>query len=205
MKTLAGRVSVSFILIITALFPPGFLSAAAGPRNLTFGVYGAWALGQFGPLGGGRWREEFHLDHSLGAYIQYNISTMFSVQANVNYQHGRKDWGIFTYWSDKPHYVEGTDSFQLVSANLNAVLNESRWRASVFYVLAGCGITTGDWYEFSGTYINLTAGMGVKVFLTSSPPKLALNMGGTFVHLIDPQEYGTQTADYLKFQIGIEF
>jgi len=41
---------------------------------------------------GGGWHEDYDIALSLGAYIQYNISPKFSVQANGNYQPGRMDW-----------------------------------------------------------------------------------------------------------------
>jgi len=205
MNIMARMVSAVGVLVITSLFLPSFLSATTGSRNLTFGIYGGRSLGKLGPIWWGRWHEEFDFDLSLGTYVQYNFSAMFSVQANVNYQHGRRDWSFLTYNVGESVVTEGTESFRFGSVNLNAVLNDRGWRASVFYLLAGCGITLGNWDEFSGTYFNLTAGVGVKTSLSSSHPKLALNIGVTYVYLIDPQEYSSHTADYFRFQIGIEF
>jgi len=51
----------------------------------------------------------------------------------------------------------------------------------------------------------LRRGAGVKVYISRSHPNLALNFGGTDVHLTNPEEYQDYTADYLRFLIGIEF
>jgi hypothetical protein len=195
-------------LIVLLVFAPGPLSAATRPRNLSFGIYAGWSPGlggDFARRGGGGWHEGYDIALSLGAYIQYNISPEFSVQANGNYQPGRKDWGILTYEENELVYLEGMDRFHFVSLNVNGVFNESRWKAGVFYLLAGGGMTFGDWHEFSGIYFNLTAGAGIKITLSASRPGLALNLGLAVVHLIDPNEYDDLTTDYFRFQAGMEF
>jgi hypothetical protein len=206
MKRMSGRVSAVLTLILAISLPPSFLSGTPAPGKLTFGVYAGWYLGP-GPLIqiGGRDPDKFYLDHSLGASIQYNFSALFSLQANVNYQPGRWHWSRIDYGPDGLYVDEGTEKFRFVSINLNGILNESRWRASVFYVLAGGGIAFGDWAEFDGAYIDLMAGVGVKISLSSSHPELALNLGLTFVYLIDPKAYKDCTAEYFRLLTGIEF
>jgi len=205
-NTMTRKLSARCILIMTLFLLPGFMSAATPPRNLTFGVYTGWSVGVSEKRGGGGWHEDFAIDLSLGAYVQYNFSPKFGVQANGNYQHGRMDWYLLTYTPNyELTYDEGTERFQFVTLNVNGVYNESRWRASVFYVLAGGGITVGDWYEFSGVYFNLTVGAGVKISLSSSHPELALNFGMALVHLMDNNGYEDLSTDYFRFQVGMEF
>jgi hypothetical protein len=80
-----------------------------------------------------------------------------------------------------------------------------RLKRAALYLLGGGGIISGDWEDFSDIYFNLTGGLGVRIYISKSHPNLALNLGGAFVYLIDPEEYGRDTANYLKFFIGIEF
>jgi hypothetical protein len=200
-KKRQARLALALVLFILPLA----LLGTPQPRRLTFGVYGGWSQG-LGYEFSWHWRssrsDDYSLDLNLGAYVQYNLSAVFSIQSSVNYQHGTNDW-IFRYpgWP----YEEGTDKFRIVSGNLNGIINDRHWGAITFYLLGGGGITSGDWEAFRGTYFNLTAGAGVKVYISRSHPNLALNFGGTFVHLINPDEYEDYTADYLRFLIGIEF
>jgi len=213
MKIMARRVSAGCILIIVALFLPAFLSATTGPRNLSFGVYGGWSLGageRYGQHSSSVVYDDIKLDLHVGAYIQYNLSAFFSIQGNISYQHGKNVW-------PEVAYGEEAQNFGFVSLNLNALLNDRRWGAVQPYLLGGCGITSfaglgGTDYEdletvntFQKTYFNLTAGLGLKIYLSESHPSLALNLGGAYFHLISLEEYGGASPDYFRFQIGIEF
>jgi len=66
-------------------------------QGVSIGVYTGWSVGVSEKRGGGGWHEDFAIDLSLGAYVQYNFSPKFGVQANGNYQHGRMDWYLLTY------------------------------------------------------------------------------------------------------------
>lgn len=184
---------------------PGVLSGTSPPKRLTVGFYGGWSQGlgyAFGWHSRPSRSDDYNLDVHLGAYIQYNISDFLSLQVNVNYQHGTNPW-TFTYPGFP--YDEGTDKFSIVSANLNGVITAVRWQRTALYFLGGGGIDRGEWEQFWGTYFNLTAGMGMKIYVSRSHPDLALNIGGTFVHLMNPGEYEGYAADYLRLLIGIEF
>ena len=184
---------------------PSAVSGTAQPRSLVFGVYGGWSQGlgyDFGWHSRPSRSDDYNLDVHLGAYVQYNLSARLGVQANVNYQHGTNPWS-FDYWGF-PH-DEGTDKFSIVSLNLNGVVTPLRLKRISFYFLGGGGITSGNWEDFSGTYFNLTGGLGVRISVSRSHPNLALNLGGAYVYLTDPDEFGGDTAHYLKFLIGLEF
>ena len=204
MKLKVKTLSVLIISFMALMFLPSFLSGTSRPKRLTFGAYGGWSQGlgyEFGWHSRPSRSDDYTLDVHLGAYVQYNLSAVFGIQGNVNYQHGTNPW-TFTYpgWP----YDEGTDKFSIVSANLNGVITLLRLKGMSFYFLGGGGINRGEWEGFWGTYLNLTAGLGVKIFISRSHPNLALNLGGVFVYLIDPEEYGGDTANYLRFLIGIE-
>lgn len=192
-------------LVLGLSLLPSYLSGTFQPKRLTFGVYGGWSLGlgyEFDWHNRPSRSDDYTPDFQLGAYGQYNFSDVLGLQANVNYQHGTNDW-TFTYPGFP--YDEGTDNFSFFSANLNGVITFWQPKGMSLYFLAGGGLTTGDWEDFRGNYLNLIAGLGVKIPISQSHPNLALNLGGALVHLIDPEEYGNETADYIKFQAGIEF
>jgi len=195
------RAQIALALILF----PSILPAGLSPRSLSFGVYGGWSQGlgyEFGWHSRPSRSDDYTLDVHLGAYVQYNLSAVFGIQGNVNYQHGTNPW-TFTYPGFP--YDEGTDRFSIVSANLNGVVTPLRSKRISFYLLGGGGISSGDFEDLSGTYFNLTAGVGVKIALSEGGAGPALNLGGCFVHLIDPDPYGSETANYLRLQIGLEF
>jgi hypothetical protein len=199
------KLLIPAILFVILTIHPGFLSGAPQSGRFSFGVYGGWSLG-LGYDFGWHYRpsrsDDYNLDVHLGAYVQHSFSNVLGLQVNVNYQHGTNPW-TFTYpgWP----YDEGTDRFSIVSANLNGVVTFMRLKRAALYLLGGGGIISGDWEDFSDIYFNLTGGLGVRIYISKSHPNLALNLGGAFVYLIDPEEYGRDTANYLKFFIGIEF
>jgi hypothetical protein len=95
--------------------------------------------------------DDYTLDFHLGAYVQYNLSAVFDIQGNVNYQHGTNPW-TFTYpgWL----YDEGTDTFSIFSANLNGVITLWQLKGISFYFLCGGGINRGEWEAFGGDTAN---------------------------------------------------
>jgi hypothetical protein len=204
-KKVTQREQARWALALAFIILPSVLSGAAPPRRVVFGAYGGWSLGlgyEFGWHTRPSRSDDYTLDVHLGAYVQYNLSAVLGIQANVNYQHGSNPW-TFTYFGFP--YEEGTDRFHIFSANLDGIVTPLRLKRISFYIMGGGGISSGDFEDLSGTYFNLTAGVGVKIALSESGAGPALNLGGCFVHLIDPDPYGSETADYLRFQVGLEF
>ena len=200
---IAKKTSVPFLWALMIF--PSVLSGSAGPRKFAFGVYGGWSLGlgyEFGWHSRPSRSDDYTLDVHLGAYVQYNPSPVLGIQINGNYQHGINDW-TFTYPGFP--YDEGADPFAIVSANLNAIVTPLRLKRISFYLLGGGGLSSGDFENLSGTYFNVTAGAGMKITLSEAGSGLALNIGGCYIHLIDPDSYGNDTANCLKFLIGLEF
>jgi hypothetical protein len=203
LRTILRKKRAAFVLVL--VLSPSFLSGSPGLRRFTFGVYGGWSLGlgyEFGWHTRPSRSDDYTLDAHLGAYVQYNLSAVIGIQGNVNYQHGTNPW-TFTYPGFP--YDEGTDRFHIFSANLNGIVTPLRLKRISFYIMGGGGISSGDFEDLSGTYFNLTVGGGMKIPLCKTNSGLVLNIGGNFVHLIDPDPYGSETADYLRFQIGLEF
>jgi hypothetical protein len=204
-RTVVKKENARLGLVLAFIILPSVLPGASQARRFAFGVYGGWSLGlgyEFGWHTRPSRSDDYTLGVHLGATIQYNLSPVFGIQGNVNYQHGTNPW-TFTYPGFP--YDEGTDRFSIVSANLNGVLIPLRSGKMSFYLLGGGGVSSGDFEDLSGTYFNLTAGLGVKFPLSKTSTGPALNIGGSFVHLIDPDPYGSETADYLRFQVGLEF
>jgi hypothetical protein len=194
---------VLFVVLPMLLMVAASSEASPKERRL-FGFYAGWSFG----LGDAfawhhrSYSDRYGLDFHFGAYAQYNISDLLGVQLDVSYQHGRYDWEV-AYPGFLP--TSGTERFGFLSADLNGVINCLRSKGMEFYILGGGGITAGDWYEFSGTYFNWVAGAGVKIFLSKTHSRLALTLGGTFRGLIEPESYWTSSANYLRFQVGLEF
>jgi hypothetical protein len=204
-RTVVKKENTRLALILAFMILPSALSGASPARRFAFGVYGGWSLGlgyEFGWHTRPSRSDDYTLDVHLGATIQYNLSPVFGIQGNVNYQHGTNPW-TFTYPGFP--YGEGTDRFSIVSVNLNGIVTPLRLKRTSFYLLGGGGVSSGDFEDLSGTYFNLTAGAGMKIALSKTNTGPALNIGASFVHLIDPDPYGNETADYLRFQIGLEF
>jgi hypothetical protein len=204
-KTVVKKEQARWALALAFIILPSILSGASPPGRIAFGIYGGWSLGlgyEFGWHSRPSRSDDYTLDIHLGATIQYNLSPVFGIQGNVNYQHGTNPW-TFTYPGFP--YDEGTDRFSIVSANLNGVVTPLRSKRTSFYLLGGGGVSSGDFEDLSGTYFNLTAGVGVKIALSGGGACPALNLGGCFIHLIDPDPYGSETADYLRFHVGLEF
>jgi hypothetical protein len=193
------------LLVSALILLPSALFGSLGPRKLSFGVYGGWSLGlgyEFSWHSRPSRSDDYALGFHLGVYAQLNLSQVVAIQINGNYQRGTNDW-TFTYPGFP--YDEGSDPFSIISANLNGVLTPFRLKKMLFYLLGGGGISSGDFEELSGAYFNLTAGLGVKIAFSEMGTGPSLSLGGCFIHLIDPDSYGSDTADYLRFQIGLEY
>jgi hypothetical protein len=204
-RTVVKKEKIRWALTLAFVILPTVLSGASRPSRLAFGFYGGWSFGlgyEFGWHSRPSRSDDYTLDIHLGATIQYNLSPVFGIQGNVNYQHGTNPW-TFTYPGFP--YDEGTGRFSIVSASLNGVVTPLRWKRTSLYFLGGGGVSSGDFEDLSGTYFNLTAGAGMKIALSEGGAGPTLNLGGCFTHLIDPDPYGSETADYLRFQVGLEF
>jgi hypothetical protein len=70
--------------------------------------------------------------------------------------------------------------------------------------LGGGGICNGKWEAFHDLYFNFAAGTGIKIYLKPDSRR-AINIGGTFHHLLAPHTYETYHANYLRFNLGLEF
>jgi opacity protein-like surface antigen len=203
--SLAAGKTITSVLVFGLLILPCSLRGLSPSKRLTFGVYGGWSASRAAAFS---WHmrssrsDDYTPDFHLGSYAQYNFSKVLGIQLDLNYQHVNNDW-IFSYPGFP--YEEGTERFSFFSANLNGIFSDRRRGPITFYVLAGGGMTFGDWEAFTGTYFNLIAGAGIKVHISRAYPNLALHIGGAFVFLIDRESYGSETADYLKLQAGIEF
>ncbi len=155
--------------------------------RFSFGIYTGWSFGlgyEFSWHDRPSRSDDYSLDFHLGGYVQYNLSERIGLQINFNYQNGTNPW-TFTYpgWP----YDSGKDKISFISFNLNGVLNYLRLGNAQFYLLGGGGISSGDWESFDGLYVNFVAGTGVKIYFKSGS-KFAINLGGTFHHLLDPEE-----------------
>lgn len=192
----------SFILIgILVLF---VLQVGAEQKSrFLFGVYTGWSFGlgyEFRWHYRSHYSDDYNLIFHLGGYAQYNISERFGLQFNVNYQGIANRWTFSYYW-DPP--TSGTDGMGFFSLNLNGVFNYLKLKNTQFYFLGGGGICSGKWEAFHGLYFNFVAGTGVKIYLKPDSQR-AINLGGTFQHLLAPHSYGSYHANYLRFNLGLE-
>ncbi len=192
-------------LILVGLLALWVIPARAAQNDrVHFGIYAGWSQG----LGHAfHWHKvytseyDFNLNFHLGAYAQYDLSRSFGLQLNVNYQ-GGVHRSINTRY-DKTTYTD-RDAVSILSVDLEGVLNCVRVKNTQFYFLGGVGIFSGNSYEFGCYYLDLLGGTGIKIFLKRDS-RSAINLGGTFHHLIDLKKYWQFTSDYLRFQIGYEF
>jgi hypothetical protein len=192
-------------LFLIWMFIFGSLEADASQLGrFLFGIYTGWSFGlgyEFDWHSRPSRSDDYSIDLHLGGYIQYNLSERLGFQVNFNYQKGTNEWE-FTYPGFP--YDSGKDKISFISFDLNGVLNYLRLKNVQFYLLGGGGISSGDWESFDGLYFNFMAGTGVKIYLKSDS-RFAINLGGTFHHLLDPDEYGADHANYLRFHVGFEF
>ena len=184
------------------------LGLAAGDRGLAWGVYAGWSHG----LG---WEFEWHyrssvsdlttLQYHVGAYARYDVSRLWGLQVDLNYQSGLNEW-IFSYWGFPED--SGSDRFGITSLSLQGVLHIIRSGRLRLSVLSGGGLSSGPLGNYGGftrLYGHLTAGLGLRLSLKADTPRPALILGSAFIHLIDPEEHAAMTADYLRFFGGVEF
>ena len=169
-----------------------------------FGIYSGWSFGlgyEFDWHSRPSRSDDYNLNLNLGGYVQYNLSEQFGLQINFNFQNGTNPWTFQNWgWPDD----SGTDNISFISFNLNGVVNYLRLKNVQFYLLGGSGISSGDWEDFSGMYLNFVGGTGVKIYLKPDS-RPAINFAGTFHHLLKPDKYGSEHANYLRFLIGYEF
>jgi hypothetical protein len=172
--------------------------------KMVLGIYGGWSIGTKSPFGEHSvkyYTEWTDLVFHLGGYAQYNITEQFGLQLNYNYQ------GIVHrsyYWDWYGTSTHGKLKLSFRSFNLNVVYNWLKWKNVQFYLLAGIGLTSGEFAYFDDSYFNYMGGTGVKIFL-KKVSRTALTLGFTFRHLMDPNLYATTKANYQSFQIGCEF
>jgi hypothetical protein len=177
-------------------------------RGLAWGVYAGWSHG----LG---WEFDWHyrssvsdkttLQYHAGAFARYDFFKFCGLQVDLNYQSALNEW-IFSYWGFPED--SGSDRFGITSLSLQGVLHFARLGRLRLSVLSGGGLSSGHWGEYGGFsrfYAHLTAGLGLRIGLYAEEKRTALILGAAFVHLIDPSEYATLTADYLRFFGGVEF
>jgi len=197
-----------FMLLGQVIFPCLTAVPASGNRPWAFGIYGGWSSG----LG---WDFDWHYRSSisdkttlgghLGAYTRYEISGLFGIQLDANYQAGINEW-TFQYW-DWPE-EQGEDRFGIFSLSMQGTIHFLPVPRLRIYGLGGCGISSGAWGKYGGfsdLYYHLVAGLGIKFGLSSSRIRPALCLGGTFHHLMDPAGGSTRTADYVRLSLGLEF
>ncbi|MFA9453260.1 MAG: hypothetical protein ACERK6_05025 [Candidatus Aminicenantaceae bacterium] len=196
---------IMFILVTSPLLTA---KPAPGKSPWAFGIYAGWS-------GGLGWDFDWHYRSSLsdkttlgghlGAYTRYEISDVFGIQLDANYQAGTNEW-TFQYW-DWPE-EQGEDRFGVFSLSLQGALHFLPAPRLRIYGLGGGGISSGAWGEYGGfsdLYYHLVVGLGIKFGLSSSRSRPALCLGGTFHHLMDPVGGSTQTADYISLSLGLEF
>ncbi len=193
-------------LILVALLALGVIPARAAQNDrVHFGIYAGWSQGLGRVF---RWRHmlfssptDVNLNFHSGAYVQYDLSQSFGLQLNVNYQGG-------VYRTIETRYDKTTftdkDALGALSVGLNGVLNCARVKNTQLYFLGGAGIFAGNTHEFDCYFLDLQGGPGIKIFFKRDS-RSAINLGGTFHHLVDLKKYGHLSADYLRFQIGYEF
>jgi len=183
------------------------IQAGAEPKDkLLFGVYTGLSFGlgyEFNWQSSGHYSEGYYPIFHLGGYAQYNFSEWFGLQFNANFQ-GIAHLRTFSNFNDPLNSGTGLTGF--ISFNLNAVFNYLRLKNAQFYLLGGGGINPGGVEVFDGLCFNFAGGTGVKIYLKPDSQS-AINIGGTFQHLLKPkrQYYSTQHANYLRFNIGYEF
>jgi hypothetical protein len=183
-----------------------FVHQAGAEQKVKF-AFGVYTGLSFGLENEYNWWESGHVssyfapDFHLGGYVQFNLSQQDGLQINVNYQHGSKNWS-WSDWGSTRNY--GSDPKDLISINLNGILNYLRLKNAQLYLLGGCGINSAFWGDADGLCFNFVGGTGVKIY-SIKYPRLALNLGGTFHHLLGSNGYISVHLNYLRLNIGVEF
>ncbi|MBN1270780.1 MAG: hypothetical protein JXB26_00785 [Candidatus Aminicenantes bacterium] len=192
---------ITGLLCVLFLVSPLF---SQGKKRITFGFYSGWS---FGTSYAFRWHvrpysDRYGIQYHLGGYIQFDLCPHFGLQFDANYQRGKYEW-TFDHPSFPPDF--GEEGFDFVSLTIKGLYSFKKWGKFQLYFAGGGGLSNGQFESFDGVYFNLTAGPGIKIFLGGPDSGPALNLGSSFVFLLDPEEYDTFTASYLRVFGGIEF
>ena len=187
-----------------------FILCVTGPlfsqqsKKITWGVYGGWSWGTGYTFRWHRspWSDRHVLQFHLGGYVQLNLSPSFGLQLDANYQNLLDEW---TLRHPSLSYDSGEDSYGFSSLGFKGIYSLPKWGIFQLYVAAGGGISWGEWYSYSGVYFHLVGNPGVKIFLWKSNPKLALNLGSSFIYIFDQKERFYNDAFYIRLNFGLEF
>jgi hypothetical protein len=192
-----SKILLSFILVFLLILPLN----AKQKNRFKFGLYTGWSKGSE-LLERGYYRGFITLKNHIGGYIQYDLTQRFGLQLNMNYQRGVLE--LEEEWLPSPDH-SGKDPFQILSVSLCGVLSTKVQKVWQFYFLAGGGLSAGEWDGFErNVYYNFMAGLGIKIFFLKSNPRIALNLGGSFHHLIE-YFFEEDHAGYTRFHVGFEF
>ncbi len=189
--------------LLIGLLTLSVLPAGAGPKQRqSYGFYTGMSVGLgkvfIDMTSGGHTDNHYMPNFILGLYLQHNFSDSFSLQLNMNYQNFTNQ-SEFNYWE---RHEESTESIGGFSISLNGITTVSRSAKSEFYLLGGIGILAGA-FENLGSLIQISAGTGVKLRV-SPGSRTSVNLAAVFHHLM--YTYGrARSADYLRFQAGLEF
>ena len=198
-KKLPGLVIIGFF-ILSLVFP----LFSQHSKKISWGVYGGWSWGtgyafswHIRP-----WSNRQVLQFHLGGYVQLNFSKHCGLQLDANYQNVLNEW---TFRHPSFPYDSGEDSNGFSSLGLKSIASFPKWGLFQLYFAAGGGINWGEWYSFCGLYYHLVGNPGVKIYLWKSNPNLALNLGSSFVFIVNPRDPTDNDAFYIRLNFGIEF
>lgn len=147
------------------------------------------------------------LGFHLGGILRYEFTQTFGLQLDVNYQSGYNEWIEHNWGADEQ---SGEQNFSIFSITAEAVSHFYETQRLRIYVLGGLGISTGNWGGYGklqGQYYNFIVGTGVKIKLRESKPRLALNLGGSYVRYHKAMTHFDDTIgiDFVRFLVGVEF
>ena len=197
-------------ILLTLIFITLFILPlnAQQKNQLKFGLYTGWSIGIAGYSGGissggveGYLSGTHPLKYHIGGYIQYNLTRLFGMQLDMNYQKGVSEYE--EEWTDIP-YHSWKEPYSIISVSLCGVLSTKNLNNRQFYFLAGGGLS--KWWGLSGDDIdiNLMVGTGIKIFFLKSKPRRALNLGASFHHLF--HEIGSEVIyEHIRLYVGFEF
>ncbi len=194
------------LLVLAGVLASFCLHAGTGQKgNFVFGAYTGLTKGftpEFDWHYTGATSHNYTPNYHLGGYLQYNLSDRFSLQFSLNYQNGDYDW-VFHPWSGGEE--TGTERFSIVSYSLNGVIDYAKLKGARLYLLAGAGLGNGNnTYHFDESFFIFTGGTGIRIYL-SQKSRSAVNLGCTYHHLWDSEEYSDDHANLVRLNIGFEF
>ena len=203
-KQIFQNVKKTMIFIVLFLFIILSLNAENKNNKFTGGIYAGWAFNNeatFDWHSTPHYSYRYRINYNIGGYIQYNIRENIGLQFDMNFQNGVYE---FCY-SPKCNSPEKDENFNIYLFALNGIFYFEKWKNTQVYILAGGGISGGEWWTFDNFYYNLKLGTGIRIFLNKSYFQ-ALNLGSSFRYLFDENKNGlTATASYLSLFIGFEF